>query len=88
VHEKIYHSYFGSPNFYIPFLEPNINRIKQHMMPLLVEMTVKHKHLRRSFLFGVQHSFTSQYSPSGHRLTEPYWVVGENGEPTTFSLVS
>jgi hypothetical protein len=87
IEKEIYASHFGSPNFYIMFLEPNIHRIN-NMMALFSEMTKRRRWTRPHFLFGIQHTFTQQYKADGHRLISPYHIVGENGEPTTFSLVN
>jgi hypothetical protein len=86
IDEEIYHSHFGAPNFFIPFIEPNIHRI-ENMMVLWKEMTAKKPWVRPSALFKTHHAYTEKYKASGKMLTESFHIVGEDGRTTTFSLV-
>jgi len=86
IDKEIYHSHFGAPNFFIPFIEPNMHRI-QNMMALWNEMTRTTPWVRPSALFKTHHAYTEKYHASGRMLTEPFLIVGEDGRTTQFSVV-
>lgn len=77
INRRIYESYFGSPTFFIAFIEPNQTRV-ENMMRLLETMTTKNPDLRKSFLFKMHPRFTDIEKPraDGHALLEDWQRVG------------
>jgi hypothetical protein len=74
--ERIYHSHFALPCFFIPFVTGSRSRM-DHMMALLQKLTDGKGH--SSFLFKTfppLTSFQAPPPPSGAMLTEPWLRVG------------
>jgi len=81
--QGIYRSHFGANTFFIPFVTSTSRRLAS-MMTMLEQMTEKHPHLRKSFLFKQHPTFKSSEKPraSGHMVSEPWLRVGY--PPMTF----
>ena len=74
--QRIYHSHFGFPNFFVPIIT-SANTRMQSMMRLLEKITDGRG--SKMFLFKTFPAFTSYEkppAPTGHILTEPWHRVG------------
>lgn len=74
--QRIYHSHFGFPNFFVPLIAPTRVRLES-MMALLQRMTGGRG--SKMFLFKTFPLFSSAEKsppPTGHMLTEPWQRAG------------
>lgn len=84
--KEIVEDLFDWPTCYFIFLEPIPQRI-ENMAKLWEKMTMRHNEFRPRILFKVWHSYAETYEASGRMLTGPFHIIGEDGKPTSFSLV-